>query len=178
MAKVVDLETLRDLGFDQAGMLLIKGPTVMKGYLDQPDQTAEVLRDGWYVTGDVATIDADGFIRITDRLSRFAKIAGEMVPHIRVEAAIASVIGVGGECPRIAVTSIPDARKGEQLVVLHTVLDKSTSQICRELRQTGLPALWIPPHGNFHLVKDLPVLGTGKLDLKQIKRMALAKSAS
>ncbi len=98
-AKVVDLETWQDLGFDQPGMLLIKGPTVMKGYLDQPDQTAEVVRDGWYVTGDVATINADGFIRITDRLSRFAKIAGEMVPHVRVEEAIANLIGVGGEYP-------------------------------------------------------------------------------
>jgi len=178
MAKVVDLETLQDLGVDQAGMLLIKGPTVMKGYLDQPDQTAEVIRDGWYVTGDVATIDADGFIRITDRLSRFAKIAGEMVPHIRVEEAIASVIDVGGEHPRVAVTSIPDVRKGEKLVVLHTVLNKSASEICRELRQTGLPALWIPSPDNFHLVEDLPVSGTGKLDLKQIKRLALAKFAS
>ena len=178
VAKVVDLETLQDLGFDQVGMLLIKGPTVMKGYLDQPDQTAEVIRDGWYVTGDVATIDADGFIRITDRLSRFAKIAGEMVPHIRVEEAIASVIGVGGEQPCIVVTSIPDARKGEQLVVLHTVLDKSASQICRELRQTGLPALWIPSPDNFRLVADLPVLGSGKLDLKQIKRLALAQFPS
>ena len=177
-AKVVDLETWQDLGFDQPGMLLIKGPTVMKGYLDQPDQTAEVVRDGWYVTGDVATINADGFIRITDRLSRFAKIAGEMVPHVRVEEAIANLIGVGGEYPRVAVTSIPDARKGEQLVVLHTVLDKSASEICRELRQTGLPALWIPSPGNFRLVEDLPVLGTGKLDLKQIKRLALAQFPS
>jgi acyl-[acyl-carrier-protein]-phospholipid O-acyltransferase/long-chain-fatty-acid--[acyl-carrier-protein] ligase len=127
---------------------------------------------------ELGFFDADGFIRITDRLSRFAKIAGEMVPYIRVEEAIADLIGVGSEYPRVAVTSIPDARKGEQLVVLHTVLDKSAGEICRELRHTGLPALWVPSPDNFRLVEVLPVLGTGKLDLKQIKRMALAKSAS
>ena len=178
MAKVVDLETMQDLGSDQAGMLLIKGPTVMKGYLDQPDQTTEVIRDGWYVTGDVATIDADGFIRLTDRLSRFSKIAGEMVPHLRVEEAIAAAIGHGDEQPRFAVTSIPDAKKGERLIVLHTVLAKSPSQVCRELRDSGLPALWIPSPDNFCLVEELPVLGTGKLDLKQIRQLAMARSST
>ena len=87
-AKIVDLETGEDLGTDKSGMLLIKGPNVMKGYLGQPEKTAEVVRDGWYVTGDVAMIDAEGFIRITGRQSRFSKIGGEMVPHIRIEEAL------------------------------------------------------------------------------------------
>ena len=77
-------------------MLLVKGPNVMKGYLGDPARTAEVMRDGWYVTGDIAVIDADGFLRLVDRLGRFSKIGGEMVPHIRVEEAIRSCIGTGG----------------------------------------------------------------------------------
>ena len=96
MAKIVDLETRQDLGPEQEGMLLIKGPNVMKGYLNQPEKTAEVIQDGWYITGDVARIDGDGFIRITDRLSRFSKIGGEMVPHLRLEEAIGNIIGGGG----------------------------------------------------------------------------------
>ena len=96
MAKVVDFGDDGRSGIRARRVCsLIKGPTVMKGYLNQPNQTTEVIRDGWYVTGDIATIDADGFIRLTDRLSRFSKIAGEMVPHLRVEEAIAAVIGSG-----------------------------------------------------------------------------------
>ena len=84
-AKIPHLETGEELGPGQSGMLLIKGPNVMQGYLGRPDLTAEVIRDGWYVTGDVAMIDEDGFIKITGRESRFSKIGGEMVPHIQIE---------------------------------------------------------------------------------------------
>ena len=161
-AKIVDLETMQDLEPSQAGMLLFKGPNVMKGYLDQPDQTAEVIRDGWYVTGDVAVIDADGFIRITDRLSRFSKIGGEMVPHLRVEEAIATIIGAGVEYPRIAVTSIPDGKKGERLIVLHTDLGKSAEEVCRGLR--GGPSLTVDS-----LARQLPPgRGTSRLCNRQI----------
>ena len=74
-------------------MLLVKGPNVMKGYLGQPEETAKVMRDGWYITGDIAMIDTDGFIHITGRLSRFSKIGGEMVPHLRIEEAIQKILG-------------------------------------------------------------------------------------
>ncbi|MFZ5831897.1 MAG: AMP-binding protein, partial [Planctomycetota bacterium] len=91
-AKVVELESGEDLGVGEAGMLCISGPNVMQGYLNRPDLTREVIRDGWYVTGDVAEIDDEGFIHITGRLARFSKLGGEMVPHIRIEEVIAAML--------------------------------------------------------------------------------------
>jgi acyl-[acyl-carrier-protein]-phospholipid O-acyltransferase / long-chain-fatty-acid--[acyl-carrier-protein] ligase len=172
-AKVVDLDTGEDLGANESGMLLVTGPNVMKGYYGRPDLTADVLRDGWYVTGDVATIDDEGFITITGRISRFSKIAGEMIPHIRVEEAIGDVLGLDEEEVKIAVTSVPDAKKGERLVVLHTDLEQEPTEICRKLAAAGLPPLWIPSADSFRRVELIPLLGTGKLDLKRLKEVAI-----
>jgi acyl-[acyl-carrier-protein]-phospholipid O-acyltransferase/long-chain-fatty-acid--[acyl-carrier-protein] ligase len=83
--RIVDPETGESLPLNKPGMLLVKGPNIMKGYLGRPEKTAEVLRDGWYTTGDIATMEDDGFLTITDRLTRFSKIGGEMVPHIKIE---------------------------------------------------------------------------------------------
>ena len=92
-AKTVDPETGLDLPDGAEGVVCVKGPQVMLGYLDRPDATAEVLRDGWYSTGDLGHLDEDGFLVITDRLSRFSKIGGEMVPHRAVEAAVLEAAG-------------------------------------------------------------------------------------
>jgi acyl-[acyl-carrier-protein]-phospholipid O-acyltransferase/long-chain-fatty-acid--[acyl-carrier-protein] ligase len=176
-AKVVDPETREPLPQGKAGMLLIRGPNVMKGYLNKPDLTAEVIRDGWYTTGDLAVLHDDGFIEITGRESRFSKIGGEMVPHIRIEETLSRVIGAGEDELKVAVTAIPDERKGERLIVLHTKLDKSPEQICRELAASGLPNIWIPSPDSFVEVEQIPVLGTGKFDLKGIKEKAMQRFA-
>lgn len=173
-AKVVHPETGEDLGVDEPGMLLFKGPNVMKGYLKRPDLTAEVIRDGWYVTGDIGKIDAGGFVTITGRESRFSKIGGEMVPHIKVEESLAKILGADEEL-KAAVTAVTDPKKGERLVVLHLPLDRSPSELCRELAAAGLPKLWIPSPDSFCEVEELPILGSGKLDLKALKSMALEK---
>jgi acyl-[acyl-carrier-protein]-phospholipid O-acyltransferase/long-chain-fatty-acid--[acyl-carrier-protein] ligase len=172
VAKVIDLETGKPLGPNKSGMLLISGPNVMQGYLDQPELTAEVLQDGWYVTGDVAEIDDEGFIKITGRINRFSKIGGEMVPHIRIEEAIREVLGADEESLSLVVTGVPDSKKGERLVVLHTGLAKSPEEICRGLSATGLPPLWLPSPDSFRRIPQIPVLGTGKLDLRGIKDLA------
>ncbi len=174
-AKVVDLDTGEDLGVGKSGMLLVSGPNVMKGYLGQPELTAEVLRSGWYVTGDVAAIDAEGFIRITGRESRFSKIGGEMVPHIRIEETITRALQLDEEQLTMVVTAVPDARKGERLIVLHTGLAEAPQEICRRLSEAGLPPIWIPSPDSFHRIKEIPVLGTGKLDLKRVKEVALVE---
>jgi acyl-[acyl-carrier-protein]-phospholipid O-acyltransferase / long-chain-fatty-acid--[acyl-carrier-protein] ligase len=174
-AKVVHLETGADLPTGKTGMLLVTGPNVMKGYFKQPELTAKVIRDGWYVTGDVARIDAEGFIEITGRESRFSKIGGEMVPHLKIEEALQRILGGDEEHLMAVVTAVPDAFKGERLVVMHMPVSKTPEQIRRELSAVGLPNLWIPAADSFCQVAEIPVLGTGKLDLHELKELALAK---
>jgi len=172
--RIVDPETgeLRPPG--EEGLLEVKGPNVMLGYLDRPEATAQVLRDGWYTTGDIALMDRDGFLVITDRLSRFSKIGGEMVPHGKVEELLLDVLGrLGlGDESELAVTAVEDERKGEQLVVLHTKLRVSADEIVAELRKANLPALFVPRSSSFVEVEELPKLGSGKLDLGGLKQAA------
>ncbi len=97
-----------ELPVGQAGMLLVRGPNVMLGYLGQPQKTAEVLRDGWYCTGDVAMMDEDGFLQITGRLNRFSKIGGEMVPHLKIEEKLHEVAGTAEQT--FVVMGVPDEK--------------------------------------------------------------------
>ena len=162
------------LGAEQPGMLQIRGSNVMLGYLNRDDLTAEVVRDGWYVTGDVALIDDDGFIKITGRQSRFSKIGGEMVPHIMIEETLTQIIGEDEEQGlQAAVTAVPDAKKGERLIVIHTSLQQTPEQLCQALSAAGLPNIYIPSQHSFLEVEELPFLGSGKLDLKRIQQIAL-----
>jgi len=170
-ARVVKIDTLDDLGPEQEGLLLVKGPSVMMGYLDEPEKTHQVItRDGWYVTGDIARLDPDCFITVTDRLARFSKIGGEMVPHLKVEDALQKAIGVLGQ--QLVVTSLSDGQKGERLLVLHTELGISVDELLKRLRDSDLPRLWLPKKENFFRVDALPLLGSGKLDLKRVKQTA------
>jgi acyl-[acyl-carrier-protein]-phospholipid O-acyltransferase/long-chain-fatty-acid--[acyl-carrier-protein] ligase len=169
--RIVDPETHDPLPLGSPGLLLVKGPNVMQGYLNRSEKTAEVLQDGWYVTGDLATLDSDGFLTITDRLSRFSKIGGEMVPHLKVEEALQNLLG--GTEISFAVTGVPDEKKGERLVVLHTLPDDKVKEVQDGLADSGLPNLWIPRPNAFFRVEKIPVLGTGKLDLRSIREQAL-----
>jgi acyl-[acyl-carrier-protein]-phospholipid O-acyltransferase/long-chain-fatty-acid--[acyl-carrier-protein] ligase len=164
------------LPLGEAGMLLVRGPNVMTGYLGQPEKTAEVLRDGWYVTGDVATLDEDGFIQITDRLSRFSKIGGEMVPHIRVEEKLHELAGVTEQT--FVVTAVPDEKKGERLVVLHKLAADALQAVLDKLAASDLPNLWKPRREQFFQVEGFPLLGTGKLDLRQVRELARTRCAA
>ncbi|HSF68706.1 MAG TPA: AMP-binding protein, partial [Nitrospiraceae bacterium] len=171
--QIVDPDSFAPLPPDTPGMLLVRGPNVMTGYLGREDLTANAMRDGWYITGDIATLDEDGFLTITDRLSRFSKIGGEMVPHGRVEEALQQAAGADTQV--FAVTGIPDERKGEQLAVLHTVEESQIPSIVAKLGASGLPNLYIPSRANFIKVDALPLLGTGKMDLRSLKRIAMER---
>lgn len=169
-----------ELAAGEDGILLVKGANVMLGYLNQPELTDQVLDQGWYNTGDIAQIDQLGFVHITGRLSRFSKIGGEMVPHIRIEEVIAQAISEGEDDDqvRVCVTAVPDDKRGERLVVLHLATDRPIDEIRSSLSAAGLPNLFIPSSDSFFVVSEIPLLGTGKLDLKGARDLALELTAA
>ncbi|EKD27479.1 MAG: hypothetical protein ACD_79C00706G0001, partial [uncultured bacterium] len=171
--KIVDRETFAPMKTGESGLLLVKGPNVMKGYLNNPQKTKEVIKDGWYNTGDIAFIDNEGFITITDRLSRFSKIGGEMVSHVAVEDAIMTAMGLTNQL--IAVTSIPDEKKGEQIVLIYTKDQIDIQKLKETISKSEIPNLWKPKNENIIPADAISILGSGKLDLKALKSMALNK---
>lgn len=171
--KTVDPETGAVLPRGTEGMIWVKGPQIMQGYLNRPEATAKVLQDGWYESGDLGYLDPDGFLKITGRLSRFSKIAGEMVPHLAVESALMEA--AGADEMALAVTAVPDEKRQERLVVVHAKLPISPAEIVKKLQASGLPKLWIPSAEDFVAVEAVPRLGPGgKLDLRRLKEIALA----
>jgi acyl-[acyl-carrier-protein]-phospholipid O-acyltransferase/long-chain-fatty-acid--[acyl-carrier-protein] ligase len=166
--RIVDPATFAPLPPNTEGLLLVKGSNRMLGYLKQPERTAEVFHDGWYITGDIALVDDEGFVKITDRLSRFSKIGGEMVPHLKVEEAILGFLE-DGHC---AVAGIPDEQRGERLVALYVAPGVTPADLWQRLNASDLPRLWVPKRENLYPVESLPTLGTGKLDLRGVKQRA------
>ncbi len=169
-ARIVSPDDGRELSLEEEGMLQLKGDNVFEGYLNDAEKTGMAFAGDWFVTGDLARFDRDGFLKIEGRLSRFSKIGGEMVPHGRIEEAVVEAFEwEGSEEPAAAVTGVPDADKGEALVLLCT-RDISAGELRRRLSAIGLPNLWIPrcviP------VPRIPLLGTGKLDLKGCRDLA------
>lgn len=169
-ARIVDPETGVMLPPGQSGLMLIKGPNVMKGYLHRPDLTAESVIDGWYRTGDMATIDEDGFITITDRLARFSKIGGEMVPHIAIEEVYLKHLNTAEAV--LAVTSVACDKRGERLVVLCTAAAGDPALLHDVMERAELPNLWKPARDAYKTIESLPLTGSGKLDVKELRRLA------
>ena len=143
----------------------------MLGYMGDPELTKQALHDSWYVTGDIAAIDEDGFIRITDRLSRFSKIGGEMVSHTKIEESINKILGNAG----CVVTAVPDEQKGERLVAFYSQTSISIEDLWAKLNLSDLPKLWIPKRENLYCIESIPLLGSGKVDLKSIRHLALER---
>jgi len=155
---------------DQSGIIWMKGANIFQGYLNEQEKTEEVIdQNGWFKTGDVGRVDDEGFLYIEGRISRFSKIAGEMVPHETVEATVNKVMGLDNETERkIAILGIPDDKRGEAIVLLSTVagpaLEQEALDIRYKLLDEGLPSLWCPK--NIIPVESIPVLASGKLDIK------------
>ncbi len=170
-ARIIDPETGESLPLSEPGLLQVSGPNVFAGYLNRPDLTSEVLNDGWFNTGDIVRFDEDGFLHIEGRISRFSKIAGEMVPHGTVEEKIVQALDLSEqESQPIAVIGLPDEAKGEELVLLTTVTIEA-SELRVKLSALGVANLWIPKR--IIEVEAIPVLGTGKLDLKRCREISM-----
>ncbi len=164
-------------GVEQGGRLSVRGPNVMLGYLlaDRPGvlvppQTA--AGPGWYDTGDIASVDAEGYLTLLGRAKRFAKIAGEMVSLTMAEDLAARVWPQGTH----ACVSLPDAKKGEQLVLLTTQAQASRQELAERARADGMSELAVPRR--LLVVKDLPLLGTGKTDYVTAKALAESGAAA
>jgi acyl-[acyl-carrier-protein]-phospholipid O-acyltransferase/long-chain-fatty-acid--[acyl-carrier-protein] ligase len=154
----------------ESGQLWFHGPNIFEGYLNKPDITAQVLQDGWYMSGDLGHVDEEGFLYIQGRQSRFSKIGGEMVPHGTIEQAINDICTAMGEEDCInAVVGVQDSSKGESLAVL-TTAKIEPSLLRNKLAERGLPNLWIPK--TFHRLDKVPVLANGKLDLQSCQKLA------
>jgi len=170
-ARIMDPDTKEDLPLTETGILLLKGANVFRGYLNDEAKTAAAFRDGWLVTGDLARFDKEGFLHIEGRLSRFAKIAGEMVPLATIEQQLADGLGWEQvEAPKVIVVSVPDPARGEALVLL-TTEEVSCDEVRDTLTLAGLPNLWIPK--TVIRVERIPMLGTGKVDFKSCRELAL-----
>ena len=169
-AEIRDPESDSKLSLHESGMVWFKGPNIFEGYLNDPVRSAEVLRDGWFKTGDLGRFDEDGFLFIEGRLSRFSKIGGEMVPHEMVEQKILTALKLDGQSDRtIAVMSVPDEAKGEALVLLSSI-EIDVQQLRAALREAEVPNLWVPR--TIRRVEAIPVLASGKLDLGKCKELA------
>ncbi|RYD78123.1 MAG: AMP-dependent synthetase, partial [Verrucomicrobiaceae bacterium] len=174
-AQIRDPETGKVLSLHETGMLWLKGPNIFEGYLDDPARTEEVIVDGWFKTGDLGRFDEDGFLFIEGRLSRFSKIGGEMVPHETIESKVYEVLELPKDERLVAVTAIPDEAKGEALVLL-TARDIDSGELRAKLTAVGFPNLWIPK--KIQRVESIPLLASGKLDLKGCKDLALEGNAA
>ena len=169
--RVVDPDTgvERSRGID--GLIEVRGPNVFQGYLENAEKTEEVLQDGWYRSGDIGHLDEDDFLTLTDRLSRFSKLGGEMISHSMVENALRDALELDAD--QLCVTAVPDEKRGERLVVVAVAECGLTSEgLAAGLSRTQLPNLWKPSPNSLVQVEALPQLGTGKPDLVRIRRMA------
>lgn len=174
LIRISDLNSHEILPANKEGAIAVHGPQVMIGYLNKPKETEAVLKDGWFTTGDLGFLDDDGFLTVTGRLSQFSKIAGEMVPHLAIEEELLRL--TGKDAQSLCVTSIPDAKRGERLVVVHSNLDVTPEKLVKRLSESNLPKLWIPDSRDFVRVDALPTLANGKLDLRKIRDIVQDKS--
>ncbi|MEM0897175.1 MAG: AMP-binding protein [Verrucomicrobiota bacterium] len=178
--RITDPSSGGQIPLDQSGMIWFKAANVFPGYLKMPRKTEEVIKDGWFCTGDIGRVDEDGFLYIEGRLSRFSKIGGEMVPHEKVEQSINSVLGSGDDesVRKFAIVGVPDEKKGEALVLITTepMSDQAMIELRYELLEKEIPALWIPRKSAY--VDEIPVLSSGKLDIQGCVEIALSRSKS
>ena len=153
-------------GVADAGRLFVRGPNVMKGYLNPDANAAFQELNGWYDTGDIIHVDADGYFWVRGRAKRFAKVSGEMVSLTAVEDALAGAFPQHGEACEVAVVAMPDAEKGEKLVAVTNQPDLLLTEVRDAITAVGMTNLCAPR--DLMVVDELPKLGTGKLNHREV----------
>src|SRR5665647_918334 len=162
--RIENLETGEECATRQVGKILVKGDSVMKGYYDDPELTAESLADGWYNTGDMGFFDEDGYLWHAGRFKRFAKIGGEMVSLVKVENILEKYLPAGLSC---CVVEVSDEKKGSYIVA--TVSNEvNKTEILRKMLK-DLPVIALPRQ--FIVVEELPMMSTGKIDFRKVTKM-------
>ena len=153
----------------RVGRLLVRGPNVMRGYLNAEADAKFKALGGWYDTGDIARVDEEGFVHILGRLKRFAKVSGEMVSLTAVEDALAGAFPQYGLRCQVAVISRPDPGKGEGLVAVTNEPKLQLEEVRVALRAKGLPNLCVPREVKY--LREIPKLGTGKVNHRELQAL-------
>jgi acyl-[acyl-carrier-protein]-phospholipid O-acyltransferase/long-chain-fatty-acid--[acyl-carrier-protein] ligase len=153
-------------GVSEGGRLLVRGPNVMRGYLNPDSNQAFKALEGWYDTGDLVNVDVEGFVHILGRLKRFAKVSGEMVSLTAAEDALAGAFPQYGLRCEVAVLARPDDEKGEALIAITNEPRLTLHEIRAAIRAKGLTNLCVPRE--IKVVKEIPKLGTGKVDHREL----------
>lgn len=162
--KIEHLETGEECKPGEVGKILVKGDLVMKGYLGEPELTAEAIVDGWYNTGDMGYLDVDGYLWHSGRFKRFVKIGGEMVSLVKVENVMEQHLPEGVSC---CIVEIPDEVKGA-IIVAAITKDINKVAILRKMGKE-LPNIALPRQ--FFVIEDLPMMGTGKIDFRTVTEL-------
>jgi len=162
--RLVNFETGEECKTREVGKIFVKGDSVMKGYYDDPELTADALADGWYNTGDMGYFDEDGFLWHAGRFKRFAKIGGEMVSLVKVENTLEKFLPSGVSC---CVVEVSDEKKGSYIVATVS-MEVNKTEILRKMMDE-LPIIALP--GQFIIIKELPMMGTGKIDFRSVTKI-------
>ncbi len=163
--KIVDIETGNECSSGSEGKILVKGGNVMKGYLDDLEETLLRIRDGWYDTGDIGVIDEDGFIWHRGRLKRFVKVGGEMVSLVKVEDILSRLLPEDVIC---CVVDVPNMTKGADVVAAVANGNFDMHKVLRELKKE-LPAIAVPKQ--FYVIDNIPMMASGKVNFRAVEKM-------
>jgi acyl-[acyl-carrier-protein]-phospholipid O-acyltransferase/long-chain-fatty-acid--[acyl-carrier-protein] ligase len=156
-------------GVPEGGRLMVRGPNVMRGYLNADANEKFRALGGWYDTGDIVRVDQEGYLYILGRLKRFAKISGEMVSLTAVEDALAGAFPEFGLRCQVAVLARPDPEKGEALIAVTNESRLTLEDLRRAIRGKGLTNLCVPRELQF--VREIPKLGTGKVNHRELAKL-------
>jgi len=154
---------------EKAGRLFVRGPNIMRGYTNPEANAKFQALAGWYDTGDIVKVDSDGFVFILGRLKRFAKVSGEMVSLTAVEDALAGAFPQYGLKFAAAVLARPDEGKGEKLIAATNEPRLTLDEVRTAVRARGLSNLAVPRE--IKIIRDLPKLGTGKINHRELEKM-------